>query len=196
MKKLIIFLVFIMCASQANGCEEFVSYEPSELKEYRDLLSKVGADPIDRLFAFEKLVCSDKPIMRTYAVKVGLETTDNELVRNQIMLSAMMQKKRIDIELFPNKTATDLDKKFIQTHDGIYSVVVTYYSEKEGCLGLHGSRECKANYSLIIKGDKAEFKYGNHIGWFDLTSSGELVGVLKAGMDARYSSIPAKISLY
>lgn len=192
-------MAFVCVAGLYSGavhaCNGFSEYSITELKEFREMLSKPDADPLDRLFAFEQMACSDRPSIRSYALKVGLNTITDPLVRNEIMLKALMQKKRIDVELGSSKNQTDDDKKFIAEHAGVYSRNVTFQSEPDGCVSLYGG-SCDVAYSLFIMGDKVELNYSQVLGQFRLSSSGELVGTLRAGQGAKFTQIPAVIKLY
>jgi len=177
------------------ACESYSEYSIAELKEFREMLSKPDADSLDRLFAFEQMACSDRPTIRNYALKEGLSTITDPLVRNEIMLKAIMQKKRIDVELGTSKNQTDDDKKFIAQHGGIYSNNVSYQSESEGCISFYNT-SCSAAYSLFVMGDKVELNYKDVLGEFRLSSGGELVGTLRAGKSAKFTQIPAVIKLF
>ena len=187
--------VFIF-QSEANACEEYKSLSTEELKEYRDMLEKSDADSLDRMFAFEQLVCSDNPNLRAYALEIGLKKTADPLIRNQVMLKAMMLKKRIDVELNLTKELTRKDKEFIANNAGIFSRIVSYRSEKEGCLSVSSKKQCAPANSVFIKGDKVEYNYGLIFGEFRLSQAGELVGFLRVRESRQYSRIPAVIKLF
>lgn len=179
----------------AYACEDYSSFELEEIKEFRDMLDNTDADPLDRLFAFEQMVCSDRPNIRSYAIKQGLNTIQDPLVRNEVMFKAMMQKTRIDVELSKGRELSDEDKKFIQDNAGVYSHIVTYRSQEDGCISLHRDR-CATEYSVFIVGDKVELNYSRVSGEFRLSGSGELVGTLRASDRGEYTRIPAVIKLF
>ncbi len=188
--------VFVFHTGVILACEGYKTYPNKELKEYRDMLTKSDADPLDRMFAFEQLVCSDNPNLRNYAVKEGLNNAADPLVRNQVMLKAMMQKKRIDVELRSKKGLTEGDERFIATYSGVYSKNVAYRSEEEGYLSLNRNDWCDPQESVFIKGDKVEYNRGNVVGVFQLSKTGELIGFLRAQAHPSYSRIPAVIKLF
>lgn len=190
-------LISILLAgvSVASACDKYADYTIDELKEFRAMLGKEDADSLDRLFAFEQMVCSDSPNIRSYAVKQGLNTIQDPLVRNEVMLRAMMQKTRIDVELGDNRELTDDDKKFIAEHGGLYSRLIANRTEEAGCIGLNG-KKCDSRYSVFIQGDKVELNYSPISGEFRLSGNGELVGTIRADNNARYTRIPAVIKLF
>jgi hypothetical protein len=178
----------------AHACEEYSALADQETKEYRDKLLDIAADPLDRLFAFQKLVCGNNPVIRTYAVREGLKAVSDRLVREQIMFDAMLEKTRVDIELSPGSEASKQDKEFAQKTSNLISYEVAFKSPKEGCLSLYLPNECDKNYSIYLKGDKLEVTYSGLVGEFRLSDANNLVGfILPQG---RYGRIPATIELF
>ncbi len=184
-----------MSAGSAYGCEEFRSLSGEELKEYRDILSQNDADPFDRIAAFQHLACSDNPNIRSYAIREGLKTSNDPLVRHQILLESLMQKTRINIELSLGRNMKDGDKRFFETHAGIYSKNFGFKDRVLGCISFE-RRGCDPGESLQIKGGTVELNRGGTIGIFKLTDANELVGFLRPQSHPSYSKIPAIIRLH
>ena len=182
-------------AGAACACDKYSDYTIDEIKEFRAMLGKDDADPLDRLFAFEQMVCSDRPNIRSYAIKQGLNTIQDPLVRNEVMFRAMMQKTRIDVELGNSRELTDFDKKFLAEHGDMYSRLVSARKEEAGCISMYGNN-CDSRYSIFINGDKVELNYSPISGEFRLSGNGELVGTIRADNNARYTRIPAVIKLF
>ena len=192
----VIAFISIFLSSPVSACEEYKSHTMEEVKEYRDVLENPVADTLDRIFSFEQLVCSDKPSLRNYALRQGLSKDSDALLRNQTMFRAMMQMKRVDVELGTSKKLTKSDKKFIRDNSGIYSKSVNYRSESEGCLSLYSHNSCNTGTSLFIKGDKVEYNFRKIYGEFRLAETGEMIGFLRVSSTSRHSRIPAVIKLY
>lgn len=182
-------------AAPALACEEYVTHDASTLKSLRDKLVEPGADSIDRLFAFQELVCSSNPTMRAYAVREGLRTSSDQLVREQIMLDALMQKDRIEIEMTAGPSATPDDKEFIKSLAGVWVGNVGFRSVERGCLSLYSNKECSSDAKVVISGDKVQFTYQRIVGEFVLTDTNELVGYLRAQAHQRFTRIPAILKL-
>ncbi|MEW8628083.1 MAG: hypothetical protein AB2551_20210 [Candidatus Thiodiazotropha sp.] len=180
----------------AFSCEKYESFTLDEQKSFREMLNKSNADPLDRLFAFNQLACSDDPNIRSYAIREGLKNSSDELVRNQVMLTAFMQMKRVDIELGESDGATKDDQSFIKKNSGIFSKNVQYKSKTDGCISLYRTDKCLSNSSLFIKGDKVEYNYKSIFGEFRLTSNNEMLGFLRVANTRKYSRIPAVIKLF
>lgn len=199
MRKLKVLLLFVglwaLQPTVLKACESYLQISLDEIKEYRTVLHQADADPLDRLFAFEQMVCSDRPNIRHYALKEGLSNISDPLVRNEIMLKAMMQKTRIDVELAIAKTLTKNDKAFITENGGVFSKAVAFKSETDGCISIHHA-DCRTDYSLWIRGDHVELGYGSVLGEFRLTDTNELVGTLRASNKKEYTNIPAIIKLF
>ena len=179
-----------------HACETRIQHSIEEIKELRDMLQKAEADPLDRLFAFEELACSERPTIRNYAIKEGLENLSDPLVRNEIMLRAMLQKTRMDVVLGNSRTLTSGDKKFINEHGGVYSQKIAFRSAESGCISLYSAKGCDTAYSLFIRGDLVELNYSHVSGEFRLSETGELVGTIRAQNHANYTRIPAVIKLF
>ena len=188
-------LLFFSIAAKGGTCEEFHSYATDELIEYRTVLTDEKADPFERLAAFERLICSDNPNIRNYAIKQGLNPNNDPLVRNQVLLGALMQKSRISVKLSETKDITEHDKKFIQQHAAVYVQNISFRDSVKGCVGFY-YKECRTDYSASISGDLVEFNYSPVFGEFKLSETGDLVGYLRAKADGKHSKIPAKIALF
>ncbi len=180
----------------AHTCEEYLYLETDELKEYRDALVAEGSDPLDRIFAFRKLSCSESPAIRSFAITEGLKNSADQIVRNEVMLHAMLQKARLEIELGLNDDLSATDRKFVKKNSGILSVGITNRSKTEGCLGFYG-KSCLRGRRAIVKGAFVEFDTSNLFGKFELSGSSELVGYLKRKkVKEETGKIPAVIKLY
>lgn len=188
-------LSLAMATGTAAACEEFVAIPESEAKEARDKLLQSDADPMDRLFAFQKLVCSNQPVLRNYAVREGLKSTTEPLVREQIMLDALLQKTRLDITLVPGSGASKKEKDYAKDRSNLLSFEVRTASAEHGCLSLYAANGCQMIYSAVIKGDKLELNYTPLVGEFRLSDTNELVGFV-IPRPGHFGRIPAIIQLF
>ena len=100
-------------------------------------------------------------------------------VRNKIMFEALMQKTRIDVEMFPNGDSTERDKKFVANYQGVLTREVEFRDRKLGCIGIN-RRNCDPRISLYIKGDTVEYSLNSTKGLFKLSPQNELVGYIIA----------------
>lgn len=181
-------LLLTLIALPAWACDEYRDLSNSEMKEFRNKLVETGADPLDRLFAFEELSCSDKPAVRSYAIREGLKSATDPIVRHQILFEALMQKPRIDVVMSKSKKLKSGDKEFFETYSGVYSRNVTFRDRSVGCIAIN-YRECRSSDSLFINGDVVEYNQGYIVGLFKLTEQNELVGYIKPRDHPNYSNI-------
>lgn len=188
-------LAFLGFGGAALACEEYVNIPAQELKEYRDKLIDQQADPLDRLFAFQQLVCSSNPVMRAYAVREGMRSASDPMVRQQILFDSMMQKPRLSIELTAAADAPKGDKAFVKDVSSIWALEIVYRSSKEGCLSFNYRDRCGAQNSAFIRGDRVSLAMGTAIGEFYLADSGELIGYVRVRDNRDYARIPAVIKL-
>ena len=191
-----VLVVFASKPAFASACEEFTDFSTEELKELREMLNDTDADPLDRLFALETMVCSDSPNIRHYAMKQGMEKIDEPLVRNEIMLKALLEKSRIDVEIGKAKNMSKQDKAFITEQGGVYSNQIMYRSESEGCISLYYKDKCATEYGVYVRGDRVELNYQYVSGVFHLSKAGELVGTLRARNNQNHAQLPAVIRLF
>lgn len=188
--------LFALSVGLAFACDEYTDYTTDELKELRSVLNNDDADPFDRMEALERMACSDSPNIRHYAYKQGLENIQEPFLRNEVMLRALMEKTRIDVELGNSREMTKDDKAFVATHGGMYSHHVKYRSSSQGCIGFYYNDKCAPASGMMISGDKVELNYSHVSGVFRLSGAGELVGTLRAQNHSKYTRIPAVIKLF
>ena len=188
-------LGLVLTAQGASACEEYLNHDMAALKEYRDKLIQPDADPFDRMFAFQQLVCSSNPTMRAYAVREGMKSASDPIVRHQILLDAMMQKTRLDIEMTVGTNATKADKEYVRSKSGVLAMQVPYASAQEGCVSLYSKERCLSHRSIFIRGDNVKLTYDNFIGEFYLGDGNELVGFVRVNDRSEHGRIPAVIRL-
>lgn len=183
-------------SSCAEACDDFVEISTEQMKLLRDKLVEEQADPLDKLYAFENLSCSDNPTVRAFAVKTALEKSSDPLLRQQVMLEALLQKTRLDIELSGDSKSPAGDKDFIGDNAGVWSRSVVFTNREKGCISVYDGRSCASSGQLVVKGDMAELTAGNLVGTFRLTDQNELVGFVRAYPSPKYGRIPAVIRLF
>lgn len=188
------FLLPLVGLNKAFACDEYEPFTLEEIKEFRAVLQNKESSSLDMLFAFEQMACSDRPTVRHFALEEGLKNFKDPLVRNEILLRAIMQKSTINIVLSETRDLTSKDKAFIAQHAGVYSHDIVYRSMPDGCIGLY-TKDCQVAYSVFIHGDKVQFRYGVIIGEFVLADTNELVGTIRGGKTKDYTQIPAVIKL-
>ncbi|MEP2706241.1 MAG: hypothetical protein ABJQ71_22765 [Roseibium sp.] len=189
---LITFITFGLM-NLAQACEPHKSHSTDELKSLRDTMTGADVDPFDRLYAFQELVCSDKPVIRAFAIKEGLKNSQDEMVRNQILFDTLMQKTQITTVLYP-KTADH--KKTVKYFRGEVLVHnVKYRDQNEGCISFGSSSECKTKTSLFVRGGLVEYQDGNFgaIGSFRLVETNQLIGTVSVNGK---NPVPASVELF
>lgn len=188
---LVIAAIVLSAIAPATACEEYKPLSASELKEFRDKLAEKDADPIDRLFAYQELACSDQPVMRSYAIRAGLENAKDPILRQQIAFDALMAMPRIDIELSKDG-ADDRARQFIANKGSVISNDVRYRNPKLGCIELNIRQSCDEGTSITIKGDTMLYNAFGLVGTLSLTETGEFVGTVRYNG----SPMPARIRFY
>jgi len=105
-------LMLAMCGI-ARACDGYQDISTDDLKAYRDKLGQADADPLDKFFAFQQLYCSSNPVIRAYAAKYGLQANSDPIVRQQIMLTLLLDMKHFTVQLTPSDQTSADDKAFI-----------------------------------------------------------------------------------
>lgn len=183
-------------AGAAAECEGgYRSHYGDELKQLRDTLANPDADPFDKLLAFEELVCSERAVVRAWAVRTGLATARDDMVRNQVLLDALMQQQRIDVEYPSVDGLSRPDREFASKRGGFDSFEVQFANREEGCLSFYSNR-CLPSSSLFVFGDRVTIAYNQLVGEFRLGDDGVLTGFVRQGDASDHGRIPAVIRLF
>lgn len=194
MKHFVLALALAILTGPAVACEEYKTLAQADIKEFRDKLTDPNADPIDRLFAFQELACSDSPVMRDYAIRTGLANASDELVRNQIALEALLQKQRIEIEIIPKGAERKAQEYFKERYNNMIMIEVADTYPEDGCVVFrrNDSDSCTWMY-LKLDGPDAILAHDRSFsGKFELVATGELVGFVR---NSDYGQISARIDL-
>lgn len=182
------------CGGLTSGlaCAQYKTLAISELKEYRDKLIEEAADPIDRLFAYQQLSCSDQPGVRRYAIDIGMQNATDDIVRHAILLDAVMALPRIDLEIPDNQDADDAHRKFLTEKGNVLSFVVRYRDKKAGCLSFFSETECSTGRMATLLGRSLSISNDDIHATLTLTTSGEMTGFLR-----RHNLVlPTKMKLF
>ena len=187
-----------MNVGAAQACDGYVSIAAEDMKAYRDKLAEPGADPLDQLFAFQQLVCSDNPTIRAYAIRTGLTVGTDPLLRSQVLLDAMLAKHTIEIEVVAGKQSTADDKEWLKSFGGILVFEVAYSSAAEGCVDVRYNDECTNESAFFMSGTKVSFysSFSRITGQFELSDDNELVGTIQVDRNGTHGLIPGVIKLF
>ena len=181
----------LFAATPVLACETYKALSATELKEFRDKLAEQDADPIDRLFAYQELACSDQPVMRAYAIRAGMENAKDPILRQQIAFDALMALPRVDIELSGESLGKNA-KRYVSGEGNVVSNTVRYRDPVKGCLSFHSSDACYEGHAMTLKGDTLLVSVSNLVGTLALTETGEFLGTVRY----RGEPITARVRIY
>lgn len=178
------------------GCDGYIAVDNAQAKEAMALLSKPEGDPIDKLSAFELLTCSDKPVLRAYAMKSGLNGISDEVVRGQILMEMLIQRKLIRVLMKKSSALDQEGKELVERVNGVLDFENRYQDRTQGCVSLAQTSECENNASLYFRGTTVDlmYSYNSLTGQFTLTPDNKLLGVMRVG--GRSADIPSEIILF
>uniref|UniRef100_UPI003BA97C54 hypothetical protein n=1 Tax=Stappia sp. TaxID=1870903 RepID=UPI003BA97C54 len=181
----------LFAATPVLACETYKALSATELKEFRDKLAEQDADPIDRLFAYQELACSDQPVMRAYAIRAGMENARDPILRQQIAFDALMALPRVDIELSGENLGKNA-KRYVGNEGNVVSNTVRYRDPVKGCLSFNSSDSCSEGSAMTLKGDTLLVSVSNLVGTLALSETGEFLGTVRY----RGDPITARVRIY
>jgi hypothetical protein len=73
---------------------------------------------VDRLFAFQTLKCSDMPVLRDQAMRLGLQNSQDDAVRAQIVMDTVMAKPSLKVALIASPDLSQEGKDYIKRTNG------------------------------------------------------------------------------
>ncbi|MFO1033741.1 MAG: hypothetical protein U1E15_06615 [Hyphomicrobiales bacterium] len=188
--------LLVLAGPAFAACDEYIAVDNAQAKEAMALLSKPEGDPIDKLSAFELLSCSDKPVLRAYAMKSGLNGISDEIVRGQILMEMLMQRKLIRVMMKRSSNLDQEGKELVERVNGVLDFENRFQDRTQGCVSLGQTTECEKNASLYFRGTTVDlmYSYGSLTGQFTLTPDNKLLGVMR--VSGRSADIASEIVLF
>ena len=182
---------------KAIACEQFISIEADEMKTMRDALVTPDTDPLDKLYAFQILSCSDQSSIRNYAIEVARNSKEPILI-SEMVLAAFMRLDTIDILMSEPPDMNDAAKSFLEQTGKALSFPIRYRDRKNGCVSLGRNGECEYGFSASVNGATIEVQ-SNHnrilTGVFSFSDSGEMIGFVTHTARDSTGRLPAKLRL-
>lgn len=180
-------------ARAALACDQFIALDAAQAKELMATLKNPGADQFDRIFAFETLVCSDRPVIRDFAMKEGLANAGDDMVRAQVLMEIMFQKERYRIRLIGSPSLDPQAKKFIEEKKAALFYDNKMTDKVKGCVSLYGD-QCRPDRQFSFKGTTILLRYDSLLGEFRLQEDNTLAGTIRE--HAQAPDISAEIVLF
>lgn len=178
-------------------CAEWQTLSVEQARQHMSELVAPEGDPLEQLFAFGALMCSDQPVVRQIALK-NAANAPSETIRSQLLLTTLMNMTVLRIELGEGKPV-DPEGEIAPTPPTVWLLGVKFRDPPNACLSLfqtHGATGCHDRSLVEVSGlrvtmvhwtkdlafdGKFLYEYGN-------TLTGE---IRKAGL-----RIPATITLF
>lgn len=187
-------MVAAMLGSPALACDSYKSMSQDQAQKLLEVIANKAAKQLDRVFAFETLVCADVPAVREYAKQEGLKAATDPVTRGQVLLEILMQMEHVRIDFIDNPSLPKQDRDWIAGYKGSYLYNISYRDRVRGCLSLSSKNECNQDYQFKIRGTKVELYNGSVQGLFELQSDNSLRGYVRR--DNKSTQIPTKIELF
>ncbi len=188
-------LLVIAMASAASACDEFVKIDKAQTITLMNTMSNDQSAPLEQLFAFETLMCSDQPGVRDLTLRTGLQSS-NPSIQGQVLFKAVMEMESIPILLLEKQGLSKEQYERIKQRP-IENLSVSYRDTKLACLSFSHREKCDPNNVMSITGTRASIRtrFNGHglDGEFRL-QNGALEGLLTFTREKQ--TFPARIDLF
>jgi hypothetical protein len=193
--RLLLVAVISLCAiASAKACDQYTAIDSEQAKQLMFTLADPGASSVDRLFAFQTLKCSDMPVLRDQAMRVGLQNSQDDAVRGQIMMDTLMAKPNLKVALIASPDLSQEGKEFIKRVNGALYYKNNFSDPRAGCISFASPNDCHPGASMFFRGIVVTYQNTNEIGEFRLTEDNALVGNVRP--HDRGAPVPAKLILF
>ncbi len=193
------FLLFLVLCNQRTTlatCTEYMHYADSDIKEYVSILQDTKKTEIERSFAYENLACSDDPVYRQLALKIGLQDASATILRSKILMDAMMTKDTFVIDLFESPNLSKESKSYVKEHNHQIRFQAYMSDPIQGCISIYSRTKCLTGRQIKITGRHVDITYIKFYGSFELTSNNELEGYVISTGRPKTEKISAKMILF
>lgn len=136
----------------ALACERIVPLEAPRVESMMNVLQQQGASAADRMFAFEALACSDKPIVRRFALETAFKSTDR-MLRAQALAALLMQREGLRIDLIEDARTDNESRTWIKQHGAALTFAFKGKDYSRNCINLYSAQAtCFPDAALVIDG--------------------------------------------
>lgn len=187
-----ILLSLIVLGSPAFACDKFLTIDPQQQKEDFAVLQLETADQIDRITAFNTLICSDQVAVRRKALQDGLSATPE--IRSEVIFRALAGSMTINIRLLDSGGLSDAHYDYIRSNPFV-SHEVKFSDAGRSCVSLYHNDRCDGGYAFSVRGDQVDYRYNDNMGSFRLTD-GKLSGEVSLEVGRERLTFPAEIILF
>lgn len=192
--KFVFVVLALSLAFSATGsaCEGFKSVPQDQAQAMLDTLGNPKSKPLERVFAFQTLACSDLPAVRRVAMEQGLKGND-PILRGQVLLEILMQKDAFSLELLDSPNLPPQSRENIKRRGGSMLYNFRFKDRAQGCISIGFNNECDKIRKIVISGDKVQILDAGEFTDLQLQPDNTLRGTWKR---INEPPIPARIILF
>lgn len=189
----------IVSTSPAFACEEFVSIDNVQTRELIETMRSPASDPLDQVFAYETLICSDQAAVRDLTLRTGA-TSENPVIRGQTLFLAIAQMSSLVVELLPAEGLPNDHYDLLGDYPAL-SFPVTFVDPARTCLAL-GDREACKGQMVDVKGETATLHAAfpgtssDVLGRFSYSGGSLVEGTMQLNLHEGNFAFPARITLF
>lgn len=185
-----------------NLCDEAVALSQPQARELLETLQNEAANPIDQIFAFDTLICSDQAAIRDMSLRAGA-VSPNPSIQSEIIFLSLASKSILTVELEEAEGLSKQHYDFLKSNR-INNSNITYVDRANACLSLGQSGKCEENQRVDVSGRNVAlsglWKVGNKRtgveGTFRYDGGEYLRGEVEMLLGSESLRFPAVISLF
>lgn len=177
-------------------CSEYSHLPDEEIEEYLSILQDPNKSDFKRSTAYNQLACSDNPVYRQHAFEIGIQDTENTLLRRQILLDRMFEKENFVIELIELANLSQESKAYIKENKGQIRFKAYKRDPSKGCITVYIHSSCDGSRQVTVSGNIVEITHIDFYSKFELTSKNTLEGYVVSSRRYKTDKIPAKLNLF
>jgi len=193
------FLLFLVVYTQTKAfavCTEYTHYTDVEIEKYMSILQDFEKTEISRTIAYDKISCSDDPVYRQYALKIGLQDISNSILRSKILMDVMMDKDSFVIDLIESPSLNKESEDYIKENNSQIRFRAYQRDLEEGCVTIYIHSKCGSDRQVKVSGKYVEITFIKFYGRFELTSNNDLEGYVIYSGRPKTEKITAKLILF
>ncbi|MFG1451871.1 hypothetical protein V5F44_06380 [Xanthobacter sp. V2C-8] len=190
-------VVAVLCSDAvAHACDEFRRVDNAQIKVLLERVKDPAVPELDRGFAFDALICDDRPHVRQEAMRQALAAVGSPMLRAQVLAQILYQAKSLRMELQDAPGLDEKTRQFIRDNRGVIAFNLQKADPSIGCIRLDtSSGGCSSYWRLLIQGTKIDIRFAPQTdGSLELREDGVLIGYFRPREGG--GLIPARIALF
>lgn len=137
-----------VAASAAPACETPVTLTESQVRDGIAALESGDASPVDKIFTYRELVCSDDAAVRSLADLTAMRSGSPPL-KSEVLLRVLLERQNLILTPYDNGDLSKEARAFAEANPSIVFKFISKDSENR-CIGLR-EQVCGTTYVLDVR---------------------------------------------